>query len=206
MSMTERIVLIALEVRSKSEDEAGKQVGMMVDDWADRVDIGITGTWWNLADTIDGKPNTVLADCELPSGILTPQGRSVEALAILCDNGMCCHQWSGVPCPSGSEGAGHAKWIGEGPSFEVGWEDTFQAAERALSFYEKNIRDEGLPCPWFAFLEGDQRYRFLEALRDRMMSPFYELRDRLAEFDAAVYDMHQIGPRDRERIMNGAPS
>lgn len=204
--MTERIVLIALEVRSESEDEAGNQIGMMVDDWADRVDIGITGTWWNLADTIDGKPNTVLEDCELPSGILTPQGRSTEALAILCDNGMCCHQWSDIPCPSSSQGANHAKWIGEGPSFEVGWGDTFRKAEKALTFYEQNIRDEGLPCPWFAFLQGAQRHRFLEVLRDQMMSPFYELRDRLGEFDAAVYDMHRIGPRDREWVMGEAAS
>lgn len=65
---------------------------------------GLWSEWW-MAD--DEHNEQLLVDCELCAAIFVPQGRSQEAIAILCQHGFCVHRMNGVACPRNSESADH---------------------------------------------------------------------------------------------------
>ena len=65
---------------------------------------GLWSEWWMADDTHNEQ---LLVDCELSAAIFVHQGRSQEAITILCQHGFCVHRMNGVACPRDSESAKH---------------------------------------------------------------------------------------------------
>jgi hypothetical protein len=99
----DRIRLVAVEFIGDTEEELQQSVASMFGS-----EDKFCWQWWIADDKYNGD---FLDDMELCAAIFVPQGRSQEAISILCQHGFCVHEFNGVRCPSGSTAAYHLRNI-----------------------------------------------------------------------------------------------